>query len=295
MTLEDLRAFVAACEAKSMSEAARRLGRTQAAIAQHVRRLEQELGAELLLRMRRGVAPTAVGKTLYEAAQGALTNLEAATREIACVHERNHRRLRLTTSTGILNRFLRPQLATLRQRHPEAEIHLQPANTTQDRLSALREDRADLALIPLTDPLQDLEVRPFRETRLALLVHREHRFAGRKQLKTSELASIEYIAQDQASGTYRHVERALRDAGVSLTPSQIVPDSTATNLLVEMGHGQTFVPANLGPRLERSLAVKAVALPELPPLRMGWAVRSFALLSDVANAFLAVCDEAPRG
>ncbi len=44
MTLEDLRIFVAAAEAGSMGELARSLGRTQPAVAHHVRRLEQELG-----------------------------------------------------------------------------------------------------------------------------------------------------------------------------------------------------------------------------------------------------------
>ncbi len=41
MTLEDLRIFVAAAEAGSMGEVARSLGRTQPAVAHHVRRLEQ--------------------------------------------------------------------------------------------------------------------------------------------------------------------------------------------------------------------------------------------------------------
>jgi len=190
MTLEDLRAFVAAYQAKSMSEAARQLGCTQGAVAQHVRRLEQELGAELFLRMRRGVEPTDRGRTLYEAAQGALEQLELAAQDIGRSRKQTEARLRITTSTGIVRRYLREPILELRSKFPDVQISIEAENTADERLNALREGRADLALVPLTEPLQSLDVRPYAETELVLLVHPAHRFAKRAALQPADVGSL---------------------------------------------------------------------------------------------------------
>jgi ribosome-associated protein len=48
MTLDDLRIFQAVCETRNLSAVARSLGCTQPAVAQHVARLERELGVALV-------------------------------------------------------------------------------------------------------------------------------------------------------------------------------------------------------------------------------------------------------
>jgi DNA-binding transcriptional LysR family regulator len=294
MTLEDLRAFATTYRAKSMSEAARELGCTQGAVAQHVRRLEQELGTELFVRMRRGVSPTPSGEVLYRAAHDALASLEQAQHQIQSALKLSERKLRLTTSAGIVNRYLRKAILTFSERHPRTSIEIESEHTTESRLKALREGRADLALIPLIETITGLEVRPSVSTPLALLVHPTHPFAGRPGLEPAELASIRYLAQSPSSATFRHVERALREAGVSLSPSQIVEDAATANLMVELGSGETFVPAPLARSLERTLGVKAVALPCVPPLQMAWVARSFALLPSNALEFIELCEEIAR-
>ena len=83
MTLDDLRMFVAACEAGDAAHrGSRGLGTTQPAVSQRVRRLERECGLPLVERSRHGVAPTAAGHVLLAAATEALGALDAARREL---------------------------------------------------------------------------------------------------------------------------------------------------------------------------------------------------------------------
>ncbi len=82
MTLEDLRIFVAVAEATSMGEVARTIGRSQPAVAQHVRRLEEELGASLVHRTPRGASLTEAGRILYERASLALRAVSSAFADI---------------------------------------------------------------------------------------------------------------------------------------------------------------------------------------------------------------------
>lgn len=286
MTLEDLRAFVAAYQAESLSEAARRLGCTQAAVAQHVRRLERELGTELFSRVPRGVIPTELGRILYEGASSALGNLEMAIREIEHSLQDMEGRVRLAASATGVAEIFRPAVLALKKRRPGVLVEIETESTAEGRLRALREGRADLAFLPLTDPIRGLEVRDVTELELLVLVHRDHRFASRKALRPADLASLRYIAQGPASATFRYVERSLREAGVAFEPSQIVEDATTAILMVELGRGETFVTSGQAEKVELSGLVKTVPVPWLPPIPVGWAARNFSLLPEAARDFL---------
>lgn len=294
MTLEDLRAFVTAFQAESLSEAARQLGCTQGAVAQHVRRLERELGTELFTRVPRGVVPTDLGRIFYEGASGALGHLEMAIREIErCLDERQGR-LRLAVSAMAAAELLRPSILALKKKRPGVLIEIVPENTAEGRLRALREGRADLALVPLAEEIRGLETRPVMELELVLLVHDEHRLAARKRVRLEELGRLRYIAQGPSSATFCHVQRALAEAGVTLEVSQIVEEPRTAILMVELGRGETFVPAAQASNMEHAGPVRGVSVPSLPSLRVGWASQSFSLLSDVAAEFIREFDEFVR-
>jgi DNA-binding transcriptional LysR family regulator len=72
-----LRSFVAAIRTGAISRAAAVLNRTQPAISQHVRRLEERLGKRLLVRSNAGVAPTVEGERLLALAERILDLADA--------------------------------------------------------------------------------------------------------------------------------------------------------------------------------------------------------------------------
>lgn len=75
--LRALQAFVAVCETKSMTEAARVLGVTQSAISQLIATLEREQGVSLFDRDFRPVRPNAAGRILFEQAGALLEHAQA--------------------------------------------------------------------------------------------------------------------------------------------------------------------------------------------------------------------------
>src|SRR3954470_20116377 len=83
--LQDLNAFVAVTTDRSFSKAAKRLHRTQPAISQAIRRLEDELGDKLFDRTSRNGALTEAGVLLLEHAARLLrfaSEAEEAVREV---------------------------------------------------------------------------------------------------------------------------------------------------------------------------------------------------------------------
>src|SRR5690349_25170358 len=85
MQLPDLAAFLAVATDRSFSAAARRLNRTQPAISQAVKRIEDELGERLFDRSSRDGTLTEAGRLLHGFAQRLLAlagEAEVAVREL---------------------------------------------------------------------------------------------------------------------------------------------------------------------------------------------------------------------
>src|SRR3982751_3556611 len=83
MDTRQLHAFCEVVERKSFSQAAERLGVTQPAVSLQVRALEKRLGAQLLDRSGRRVAPTEAGLRLYRSAQRLLALEEQLVADVA--------------------------------------------------------------------------------------------------------------------------------------------------------------------------------------------------------------------
>ena len=66
MELRQFKYFVAIVDCGSLSRAAQQLFIAQSALSKQMAELEAELGTQLLLRSRNGVAMTEAGKVFYE-------------------------------------------------------------------------------------------------------------------------------------------------------------------------------------------------------------------------------------
>src|SRR6202041_2977395 len=80
MELRHLRYFVAVAEAGSLTVAANgKLQTSQPSLSRQIRDLEDEVGAQLLIRSARGIELTAAGRAFLEHARSVLSQVEAAT------------------------------------------------------------------------------------------------------------------------------------------------------------------------------------------------------------------------
>src|SRR3954469_7802178 len=95
MELRRLRYFVAVAEELHFRRAAERLHLAQPALSQQVRKLEQELGVELLHRTKRGVALPSVGAVFLDEARRLLRHADETARVARNAHAGSGARLRL--------------------------------------------------------------------------------------------------------------------------------------------------------------------------------------------------------
>lgn len=124
MNLTQLRYFVRVCEAQSLSRAAALVRIAQPALSRQVKALEQELGAELLLRQPWGVAPTPAGEVLLDQARNILRQVEVAREAVRATEREPSGPIAVGAPSSIAAILFPPLLAALRDRHPKLRPQL---------------------------------------------------------------------------------------------------------------------------------------------------------------------------
>lgn len=153
-SLAALRAFEAVARTGSHSAAARDLNVTHAAIAQHVRTLETELKASLLVREGRGMALTDPGKQLSAALSDGFASILKGIREITA--ETEARPIALSVTPNFAENWLMPRFSDFWTKHPEIALSIQPNMHVVD----LRRDQVDFAVRYGTGDWPGLEATP---------------------------------------------------------------------------------------------------------------------------------------
>src|SRR5258705_10682921 len=91
----ELKAFAAVVERASFARAADHLGLSASALSQAIRQLEARLGARLLNRTTRSVAPTAIGEQLYARIAPMMAEMDSAVAEAVAATGRTAGLLRI--------------------------------------------------------------------------------------------------------------------------------------------------------------------------------------------------------
>jgi DNA-binding transcriptional LysR family regulator len=122
--MADLTAFVAVAEEGNFTRAAARLGMSQSALSQVVRRLEARLGLRLLTRTTRSVAPTQAGEQLLQTLVPALGELDAKLATLTELREKPAGSIRITSVEHAAKTILYPALRALLPDYPDIRVEI---------------------------------------------------------------------------------------------------------------------------------------------------------------------------
>ena len=152
MNLSDLQTFILVAEGSSIKGAAERLGVPKSTVSRRVRRLEDELGLNLLMRTARSVRLTSPGERLFQRCRPALMEIDEVERGLADVDSAPRGLLRVTASAdaGRLPNFV-DFLCRFTDTYPEIHIELELTNRFVDLIS----EGFDIAFRPHVAPLSN--------------------------------------------------------------------------------------------------------------------------------------------
>ena len=285
MDLTHLETFLAVAEERSFSRAAVRLHRTQPAISQVIRKLEESVGEQLFDRAARDGSLTAAGELLRDYAKRLLALRREATSALGELRnmERGHLEVGANEYTSMV---LLPALDAFRRYFPHitVTVHRTLASRVPDELTRRSFELGVVSYRP--DPAHFRTIAVYGDS-LAFIVSPAHPLAGQPRVSIKDLGREIFIAHNVASPLRSRVIEAFERHRTPLNMEIELPTIEAIKLFVAMGDGVALVPhLTVARELDTGTLVR-VPVDELEIRRvLRLAHRRNATLSYAARAFL---------
>ncbi|MCA9665088.1 MAG: hydrogen peroxide-inducible genes activator [Myxococcales bacterium] len=248
--LDELKHLCLVAETGTFTEAARQAHLSQPALSASIKRLEEQIGARLLDRGRRGAQLTAAGEALLPRARAMLADADAFGETAHALGAPLTGPLRLGVIPTIGPYLLPRVLPALRKDFPELQLFLRE-DLTSRLVAALDAGELDVLLLAVDVDLGDLESLPLFSDPFVLAVPAGDTLAGCEGVGLESLAGRDVLLLEEG--------HCLRDQIVPLCATSGADESSGfrgTSLgtisqMVASGLGVTLLPELA---LERELA-----------------------------------------
>lgn len=231
--------FMAVVESESFTDASERLHVSQPALSVAIRKLEKELGAQLIIRGGNFFQITEEGRLVYDYGVQAKLNLSNLNAELAS-EVASQRTLRLGLIDSVAHLLFTSSSVDIAGKL-EARI-----DNSSRLLRALKLDQLDMAIItkPLGDIDDDYRTESIGEESFSLVCAPRLATSAKKKLK-DDCQVEDFLTYDQSSTTYRWIKKHFDDNGISFTPKFF---STNPELMLQMalsGKGVALLPDSI--------------------------------------------------
>ncbi len=233
---DDLSLLIDIVECGSFSQAAARRRWSQPQVSVRISALEQQLGAQLFQRHRRGASPTAACVTFLPAVRGALAALDAGVQALQGAPALP--KMKLACVPSLASMVFGPILLAL------ADAPLEIRCTTDHSpmiMENLLNGSAQLGFVLKCPPMAGIQMECICRSPVIAVVHHSHRLARAGVGSLADIANAQLAPQFWGEGCDALISqlRALRS--VSSPIHAIQPASAALELALEHGF-LTFMP-----------------------------------------------------
>jgi DNA-binding transcriptional LysR family regulator len=297
LTLDDLRAFVIVASERSFSRAAHKLRRTQPAVSQAIRRLEESCGERLIDRASRDGTLTDAGDLLLDYASRLLRLADEAGAAVADLRDVRKGRVLIGANEAGVHAVL-PLLRAFQHEHPSVLVEMRRIPSRQMAQEVLLRT-VDFGVLSFNPPERDLQSIVIGADELVLLVSPAHPLAARKQITMEEMGRQAVIAHNDPSPARERVLRLYEKRHAPLNIRMSLPSLDGIKRAVEMGLGVALLPRRCAQTEIARGQLVGVRVPELrSPRQMRFVYRREGDRSHAARAMLEIAKrlfgQAPR-
>jgi DNA-binding transcriptional LysR family regulator len=283
MDLRHLDTLLAIADEGSFTAAADVLSTVQSNVSEQVRQLEAELGADLLVRGRKGATPTECGEVVIERARRIRRELEAMQADLSMLQglQTGHASLGIV---GTVSRWMVPPLvADLRAEAPGLQLRINEGASERLATEVLEGELAQAVITePMTSPRLDVE--HLLDEELVGLAPADAPDLGPEPVLLARLAELPMILPPVGNPLRREVDDAAAGVGLNLPVPVEVEGIRLIADMVAAGGGASVLPETAIP--PELTGVRRVALGGVPPRRLG--------LINAREAYLSLADRAVR-
>jgi DNA-binding transcriptional LysR family regulator len=287
MDINQLEVLITVAGERGFSRAAEKLYRTQPAISQAIRRLEEEVGEPLFDRSSKDGTLTASGQILLKYAQQIMNLRRDA--KLAVKELKDLQRGKVTLGANEYTvMYLLPVISVYRVRHPHIKIEVKRDLASRIPSEVLKHD-VEIGIVSYRPHDPALQAIPVATDELALIVAPQHPLAGKKMVSVRELGVESFIAHNVRSPYRERVVQTFEKHRTPLNISMELPTLEAIKRFVEQEMGVALMPRLAAQaEIERGQII-ALKVREMRLERKLYLIyRKGAKLSHAARAFLHV-------
>ena len=289
MDLAQLEVFLTVAREGRFSRAAEKLHRTQSAVSQTIRKLEQEVGEPLLDRSSRDGLLTDAGRVLREYAER-LVNLRSDAQEALVELRHLHQGKLAIAANEFTALYLLPVLAEFQRLHPMIRIMVYRSLGSHIPDDVLRHN-SELGVLSYDPQERQLHSIFVYLDELILVVPPDHSLAKERQISIRQLGAETFVAHIVSSPYREKVIQSFKRHKTPLHMDIELPTLQAIKSFVALGNGVAFLPEiSVKDELTRGdlvhIPVRELSLHR--KLRLVY--RKSASLSHAARAFLRVAE-----
>lgn len=265
-----IRAFLRVAEIGSLTRASEILGVSQPTLTRMIRRLEEEAGAKLFERTRRGMRMSHAGRHLAETLAPLVLEMEETVSALRTATFEPRGEIKVGIPHSMARSVAVPLVVWFAARFPKSQIMLQ-LGVSHEIEQALSFGQIDIGLLisPQTEA-RLVRVMPLATEPLLLLG--PPGFAHVEQSADwTDIGDLPLIAPPMQNQLRRRIDAAARNSGVDLRILAEVSDSAVAMELVEKGLGHAILPESIsrdmrdagrltGRRLGREVVVWSIAV-----------------------------------
>lgn len=288
MELRHLRYFVTVAEELNFRRAAERLHMQQPPLSRQIRQLEVEMGVDLLLRSKRGVALTASGQAFLEEARSVLAQTEKAIQ--LAQRATTPKRITIGFSMCAFDRLLPQVVQAFRLACPNVEVTLTEM-ITPNQVEALLKGEISVGFLHLPINAPELITKVILSDVLVVALPETHALAKQSSISLKSLANEPLVICPKAVKPefYDQLTQLCQAAGFEPNIVQEVTPPEAAIAFVEAGTGISLVASHY--QTKQNTGVVYLPLEEpVPPLSIAiaWHRHNH---SEVLDQFLAVIED----
>ncbi len=246
MELRHLRYFVAVAEELNFTRAAERLYMAQPPLSTQIRKLEEELGVQLLERDKRRVYLTQAGRHFLEKARDILASVQSAKEGVRSAAAGEVGKLSVGfTASSMLTMALPPAIREYQAAYPSVELKMVEM-PSMHQLDAIHHRSLDIGVlrrpnvgIPAGVTIEEWYVAP-----LVAAIPQRHVLTKGKGIHIRELKDVPLIVypRDAGIGLYWKVLELCAKSGFRPAAMQEARDASTMIGLVASGFGVAIVP-----------------------------------------------------
>ena len=289
MDLSQLEVFLAVAREGRFSRAAEKLYRTQSAVSQTIRKLEERVGEPLFDRSSREGVLTDAGRVLQEYAEK-LLNLRNDAREALVELRELHAGKLAIAANEFTALYLLPVLAEFRRLHPMIKITVQRSlgSHIPDDLARHTVEMGVLSYNPQQPHLRSIVV---YLDELVFVVPPRHPLAKAHHVSIRQLGAESFVAHIVSSPYREKVIQAFKRHKTPLHMDTELPTLQAITRFVAAGNGVALVPEiSVENELTRGELVRVPVRELRLQRKLRLIYRKEASLSHAARAFLKVAE-----